>query len=285
MTPTRLEAVGLSLAYDGRSVVADLDLAIPAGDVTAIIGPNGCGKSTLLRGLARLLPARGGEVLLDGAPLAGFGRRDLARRVSLLPQAPSAPGGLTVLELVARGRHPHQNWYGRFTPQDERIVREALAATGLDGQEDRLVDELSGGQRQRAWISMTLAQQTDTMLLDEPTTYLDVAHQLEVLELVRRLNRGHGHTVVMVLHDISLAARYADRIVAMRDGRVVHAGPPSEVVTPAILHEVFGIRAALVDDPDGGTPHVLPLGLPAQATPAADARAAASVTSSSEITS
>ncbi|QMU95887.1 ABC transporter ATP-binding protein [Microbacterium esteraromaticum] len=262
MTGIRLEAVGLTLAYDGRTVVDSLDLQIPAGGITAVIGPNGCGKSTLLRGLARLLPARSGQVLLDGIPLHELGRRDIARRVSMLPQAPVAPGGLTVLELVARGRHPHQRWYDRFSPEDERIVRAAIAATGLAGSEDRLVDELSGGQRQRAWISMTLAQQTGTMLLDEPTTYLDVAHQLEVLELVRALNVEHGNTVVMVLHDISLAARYSDRVVAMRDGRVVHAGAPADVITPDVLREVFGIRAALVDDPDGGTAHVLPLGLP-----------------------
>lgn len=262
MTSARLEASALSLAYDGRVIVGDLSLTIPAGRVTAIIGPNGCGKSTLLRGFGRLLPPAAGEVLLDGVPLTRLGHREIARRIALLPQAPSAPSGLTVLELVARGRTPHQRWYDRFSREDERIVREALAATRLDDLADAPLDELSGGQRQRAWISLTLAQQTETILLDEPTTYLDVAHQLEVLELVRSLNRTSGRTIVMVLHDLSLAARYADWLIAMRDGAVVAAGEPSEIATPETLQRVFGIRSALVADPDGGAPHVLPLGLP-----------------------
>ncbi|MGW9114870.1 ABC transporter ATP-binding protein [Microbacterium sp. NPDC055683] len=262
MTPARLEAVSLSLAYDGRTIIDGLDLAVPAGRVTAIIGPNGCGKSTLLRGFGRLLAPAAGQVLLDGSPVERMAHRELARRVALLPQAPTAPAGLTVLELVARGRTPHQHWYDRFSRDDERIVREALAATGLADLADAPLDELSGGQRQRAWISLTLAQQTETILLDEPTTYLDVAHQLEVLDLVRSLNRESGRTIVMVLHDLSLAARYADWLVALCEGAVVAAGEPREVATPEVLARVFGIRSALVADPDGGAPHILPLGLP-----------------------
>ncbi|MGX5697832.1 ABC transporter ATP-binding protein [Agromyces soli] len=258
----RLEARGLTLAYDGRVVVEGLDFALPDGEVTAIIGPNGCGKSTLLKGLGRVLAPVAGEVRLDGVRLDRIPTRRIATQLSMLPQSPVAPSGLTVAELVARGRHPHQRWYEQFGRADERIVREAMEATDVARLADVPLDELSGGQRQRVWLSMTLAQQTGIVLLDEPTTYLDLAHQVEVLELVHELNTRHGRTVLMVLHDISLAARYASRIVAMHDGRIVADGTPDEVVTEQMLAEVFGLRASVIAEPVLGRPHVLPLGLP-----------------------
>ncbi|MGJ6962165.1 ABC transporter ATP-binding protein [Streptosporangium sp. G11] len=256
----RLQAVNVRLGYGDRVVVDGLDLGIEAGTVTTIIGPNGCGKSTLLRAMGRLLKPSGGEVLLDGKRIDKMPSKEVARILGVLPQAPSAPEGLTVADLVARGRHPHQTWYRQWSSDDESTVAEALAMTGLLDLGDRPLDELSGGQRQRAWISMALAQGTDLLLLDEPTTFLDLAHQVEVLELVRRLHRELDRTVVMVLHDLNLAARYADRLVAMRDGRVVAAGPPAEVLTEALLAEVFELDAKVIEDPVAGTPLVIPIG-------------------------
>ncbi|MFI6450188.1 ABC transporter ATP-binding protein [Streptosporangium amethystogenes] len=256
----RLQTVDLKLGYGDRVVVDGLDLGIEAGTVTAVIGPNGCGKSTLLRAMGRLLKPSGGEVLLDGKRIDRMPSREVARVLGVLPQSPSAPEGLTVADLVSRGRHPHQTWYRQWSSDDESAVGAALAMTGLLDLGDRPLDELSGGQRQRAWISMALAQGTDLLLLDEPTTFLDLAHQIEVLELVRRLHRELGRTVVMVLHDLNLAARYADRLVAMRDGRVVAAGPPAEVLTEALLAEVFELDAKVIEDPVAGTPLVVPIG-------------------------
>ncbi|MER6831270.1 ABC transporter ATP-binding protein [Streptosporangium sp. NPDC000563] len=256
----RLQAVDVRLGYGDRVVVDGLDLGIEAGTVTTIIGPNGCGKSTLLRAMGRLLRPSGGEVLLDGKRIDKMPSREVARILGVLPQAPSAPEGLTVADLVARGRHPHQTWYRQWSSDDESAVGEALAMTGLLDLGERPLDELSGGQRQRAWISMALAQGTDLLLLDEPTTFLDLAHQIEVLELVRRLHGELGRTVVMVLHDLNLAARYADRLVAMRDGRVVAAGPPAEVLTETLLAEVFELDAKVIEDPVTGTPLVVPIG-------------------------
>ncbi|MEX5296577.1 ABC transporter ATP-binding protein [Kocuria sp. CPCC 205268] len=256
----RLEARDLTLGYDGRPVVEHLSLAVPDGRVTTVIGPNGCGKSTLLRGLARLLRPLGGTVTLDGEPLARQSTRRIAQRLAVLPQGPTAPEGLTVADLVSRGRHPRQRWYQQFSHADEDAVRRALEATGIAELADTPVDELSGGQRQRAWISMTLVQDTGIVLLDEPTTYLDLAHQVEILELVHGLNQDLGRTVVMVLHDISLAARFSDHIVAMNAGRVVAQGTPAEVVTADLLAEVFGLRAHIVPEPVSGRPHVIPLG-------------------------
>jgi iron complex transport system ATP-binding protein len=256
----RLQAVGLKLGYGDRIVVDDLDLGIEAGTVTTIIGPNGCGKSTLLRALGRLLKPSGGEVLLDGKRIDKMPSKEVARILGVLPQAPTAPEGLTVADLVARGRHPHQTWYRQWSSDDEAAVGEALSMTGLLDLGDRPLDELSGGQRQRAWISMALAQGTDLLLLDEPTTFLDLAHQIEVLELVRRLHRELGRTVVMVLHDLNLAARYADRLVAMRDGKVVAAGAPADVLTEGLLAEVFELEAKVIEDPVAGTPLVIPIG-------------------------
>ena len=263
-TTTRLDhglrAENLSLGYDGADIIQDLSLTIPNARVTSIIGPNGCGKSTLLRGLGRLLAPRSGEVILDGVPLAGQSTRQIATRISVLPQSPVAPSGLTVADLVSRGRHPRQKWYQQFSPADESVVEDALRATDILDLADTPIEDLSGGQRQRAWISMTLAQETGILLLDEPTTYLDLAHQVDVLELVRRLNREHGRTVVMVLHDISLAARYSDHIVAMKDGRIQAQGSPADVVTSDRLLNVFGLHAEVVSEPTDGRPHVIPLG-------------------------
>ena len=255
-----LAAHGLSLGFEGRTVVADLNVAFARGTVTSIIGPNGCGKSTLLRGLGRLLRPQGGSVLLEGRDMGALPSRAIAQHMSILPQTPHAPSGLTVGELVARGRHPRQRWYQQFSHGDEGAILKALEATDIADLATTPLEDLSGGQRQRAWISMILAQETDLMLLDEPTTYLDLAHQVDVLELVRRLNRDTGRTIVMVLHDISLAARYSDTILAMRKGRIVADGPPSDVVTPDLLWDVFGLRADVIREPSEGRPHVVPLG-------------------------
>jgi len=256
----RLEASSLSVGYGERLVVDSLDLAVVGGTVTAVIGPNGCGKSTLLKALGRLLPARSGAVLLDGKAIDRMPTREVAQVLGMLPQAPSAPEGLTVADLVARGRHPHQAWYRQWSSEDAAAVDAALEMTGILDLADRTVDKLSGGQRQRAWISMALAQGTDLLLLDEPTTYLDLAHQIDVLDLVQELHASLGRTVVMVLHDLNLAARYADHIVAMRAGRIVAQGAPAEVLTERMLLEVFGLDARVVEDPVAGTPLVVPVG-------------------------
>ncbi|HYO36362.1 MAG TPA: ABC transporter ATP-binding protein [Geodermatophilus sp.] len=257
--PVRLAAEDLRLAYDDRVVVDGLDLALTDGSFTAIVGPNGCGKSTLLRALGRLLRPAAGRVLLDGRSIARTPTREVARVLGLLPQTPVAPAGLTVADLVARGRHPHQSWLRQWSREDEAVVAEALRWTDMADLGDRPVDELSGGQRQRAWISMALAQETDLLLLDEPTTYLDLAHQIDVLELVARLHAERGRTVVVVLHDLNLAARYASRLVAMRDGALVASGTPHEVLTEQLLADVFDLEARVVPDPVAGTPMVVPV--------------------------
>ena len=256
----RLQARGLQLAYGDTVVVDGLDLDVLDGTVTAVIGPNGCGKSTLLRALGRLLPARRGHVLLDGRRIDRTPTREVAKVLGVLPQAPVAPEGLTVADLVARGRHPHQTWYRQWSTDDESAVEEALRWTGMLDLAGRTLDQLSGGQRQRAWISMALAQGTDVLLLDEPTTYLDLAHQVDVLDLVERLHSERGRTVVMVLHDLNLAARYAERLVAMRAGRIVASGTPAEVLTEDLLCDVFGLDAQVIQDPVAGTPLVVPVG-------------------------
>jgi iron complex transport system ATP-binding protein len=255
-----LQAEGLSLGYGDRLVVDDLTLPVPPAEVTVVIGANGCGKSTLLRGLARLLTPSSGAVLLDGRDLHRMPTRQVAQVLGLLPQAPAAPEGITVVDLVGRGRHPHQSWYRQWSAADEQAVHEALVLTDTLGLADRPVDELSGGQRQRVWIAMALAQQTDLLLLDEPTTYLDLAHQVEVLDLLTDLNRRRGTTVVLVMHDLNLAARYADHLVAMRDGRIVAAGTPQDVVTEQTIAEVYGLTVRVVDDPVSHSPMVVPVG-------------------------
>jgi iron complex transport system ATP-binding protein len=256
----RLRASELRLAYGDRVVVDGLDLDVLDGTVTAVIGPNGCGKSTLLRALGRLLTPRGGAVLLDGRRIDRLPTREVARVLGVLPQSPQAPDGLTVADLVARGRHPHQRWYRQWSSDDEAAVAEALRLTGMLDLAERDLDQLSGGQRQRAWISMALAQGTDLLLLDEPTTHLDLAHQIDVLDLVTRLHREAGRTVVMVLHELNLAARYAGRLIAMREGRVVAHGAPADVLTEDLVRTVFDLDARVVPDPVAGTPLVVPVG-------------------------
>ncbi|MCL7425505.1 ABC transporter ATP-binding protein [Streptomyces sp. YS415] len=255
-----LTAEGLTLAYDGRSVVNALDVTIPAGRVTAVVGANACGKSTLLRGLSRLLSPKEGAVYLDGRLIHTMRSKELARQLGMLPQSPVAPDGITVLDLVRRGRSPHQSWWRQWSPDDEQAVYDALEATGLLEQAERSVDELSGGQRQRAWIAMALAQGTPVLLLDEPTNHLDLAHQIDILDLVVDLNREQGRTVVLVLHDLNHACRYADHVIAMKEGRVVAEGAPAEVIDRELLAEVFGLTCTVIEDPAGGGPHIIPFG-------------------------
>ncbi len=259
-TAHQLSADAVTLAYGDRIVVDQLSLAIAGGRVTVIVGANGCGKSTLLRTLARLIRPRSGQVVLDGAELSSRPTREIARTLGLLPQGPVAPEGIAVADLVGRGRHPHQRLLARWTARDYQVVAEALAVTGIADLADRSVDELSGGQRQRVWIAMALAQQTDLLLLDEPTTHLDVAHQIEVLDLLTDLNRDRGTTIVMVLHDLNLAARYADELVAIVDGRVHAVGAPIDVITPDLVRDVFGLDCTVIPDPLSGKPLVLPSG-------------------------
>ncbi|WP_375432046.1 ABC transporter ATP-binding protein [uncultured Friedmanniella sp.] len=260
MSTHTLDAEGLTLAYEDRTVVHELTLRLAPGQVTAVVGPNACGKSTLLRGLSRLLTPTAGTVLLDGTAIADRPTREVARLLGLLPQTAVAPEGITVADLVGRGRFPHQGFWRRWSAADENAVAAALTATGTAALADRSVDELSGGQRQRVWIAMALAQETDILLLDEPTTFLDLAHQIEVLDLLAELNAERGTTVVMVLHDLNLAARYADVLVAMQDGRVVRSGPPATVVTEELVTRVFGLGCRVVADPVTGTPLVVPIG-------------------------
>ncbi len=258
--PSRLGARNVTSGYGHVTVLDDLHLDIPTGVVTTIIGPNGCGKSTLLRTLARLIKPSSGHVVLDGADIARLKSKQIATTMGLLPQSPLAPEGLTVGDLVARGRHPHQSWLRQWSSDDAEVVDAALEQTGVRDLADRPVDSLSGGQRQRVWISMTLAQGTDLLLLDEPTTYLDLSHALDVLDLVDELS-GQGRTVVMVLHDLNLAIRYSDHIIAMRDGAVVAQGTPAEVISEQMLRETFGLHSKVIDDPVApGRPCIIPIG-------------------------
>ncbi|PZE39654.1 ABC transporter ATP-binding protein [Curtobacterium sp. MCPF17_031] len=254
---TALGARGLRLGYDDRVVVQDLDVDVPDGELTVIVGPNACGKSTLLKALARTLKPSAGTVYLDGRPITSYRPKAVARRVAMLPQTPIAPDGITVRDLVARGRFPHQDLLHPSSGTDRQVVQAALAQTDILGLADRGVDELSGGQRQRVWIAMVLAQQTDIVLLDEPTTFLDIAHQYDVLELASTLHAA-GRTVVAVLHDLNQAARYATHMIAMRDGAIVAQGTPASVVTEELVADVFGLPCVVVPDPETGTPLVVP---------------------------
>ncbi|MDF4249753.1 ABC transporter ATP-binding protein [Streptomyces sp. WMMB303] len=254
----RLTGHGLTLGYDQRTITRELDVAVPDRSFTVVVGPNACGKSTLLRALSRMLKPTRGQVLLDGSDIAGLPAKSLARTLGLLPQSSTAPDGITVADLVARGRYPHQGLLRQWSRDDERVVAESMAATGVEGLGDRFVDELSGGQRQRVWIAMALAQQTPMLLLDEPTTYLDIAHQIEILDLCARLHEEEGRTLVAVLHDLNHAARYATHLIAMRDGRIVAQGAPGEIVTAELVAEVFGMPCRVIDDPETGTPLVVP---------------------------
>ena len=255
-----LSAEKLELGYDERKVVDSLSLTLPAGKITIIVGANACGKSTLLRGLARLLKPTAGAVYLNGKDIHNVPSRQVARTLGLLPQTPTAPEGITVADLVGRGRYPHQGWFRQWTAADDDAVAAALAATDTVDLAGRNVDELSGGQRQRVWIAMALAQETDILLLDEPTTFLDVTHQIEVLDLITDLNRRAGTTVAIVLHDLNLAARYADHLVAMKDGKIAAEGAPADVVTEELVGDVFGLASRVIADPVSGTPMVVPLG-------------------------
>ena len=260
MTETHtLETRGLRLAYDGAPVVHDLSLSVPPGQLTVIVGANGCGKSTLLRGIGRLLRPESGTVLLDGGDITRLAPRAVARILGLLPQQPLAPEGISVSDLVGRGRHPHQGLFRRWSADDDQIVARALAVTGTADLAGRRVEELSGGQRQRVWIAMALAQQPEILLLDEPTTFLDVAHQIDLLDLLGGLNAERGTTIVMVLHDLNLAVRYADHLVVMGGGRVLEAGDPRTVLTEELVREAFGLEARIVPDPVTGDPMVVPV--------------------------
>ena len=254
----RLRTENLSLGYDDRTIIRALDLDILDGRLTAIVGANACGKSTLLRGVARLLKPGAGRVLLDGESLADLPTREVARILCMLPQTPVAPDGITVGDLVSRGRHPHQGWFRQRSTDDEEAVARALAATGTEDLVRRPIQQLSGGQRQRVWVAMALAQDTDLLLLDEPTTFLDIAHQVELLRLLRDLNAETGKTIVVVLHDLNLACRYVQHVIAMADGHVVTEGVPEDVVTPELVQKVFGLACVVVPDPVAGTPMVVP---------------------------
>ena len=255
---TRLRGEKLTLAYDKRIVSEDLDAVIPDGSFTAIVGPNACGKSTLLRALARMLKPQGGTVILDGEAIGSYSTKEVARRLGLLPQSPLAPDAITVADLVARGRYPHQGILRQWSREDEQAVALAMRRTAVDDLAARAVDELSGGQRQRVWLAMVLAQQTPLMLLDEPTTFLDIAHQLEVLDLCADLHAQHGHTVVTVLHDLNHACRYANHLIAMREGAIVAEGNPAEIVDAALVERVFGLRSRVIPDPETGLPLIVP---------------------------
>jgi iron complex transport system ATP-binding protein len=254
---SRLATENLTLAYDRREVIRDLDVEIPDRSFTVIIGANGCGKSTLLRALARVLKPARGTVLLDGKAIGDYPSRQVARLIGLLPQSPITPDGITVAELVSRGRFPHQGALRRESADDRAVIERCLTETGLADLRERPVAELSGGQRQRAWIAMALAQDTELLLLDEPTTFLDLAHQIEVLDLCARLHEA-GRTVVAVLHDLNQAARYASHLIALRDGQVIAAGPPARVITADLVEQAFGLHARIIEDPESGTPLVIP---------------------------
>ncbi|MFD2421581.1 ABC transporter ATP-binding protein [Amycolatopsis pigmentata] len=254
-----LTARRLAVGYPGRTVLADIDLEIPSGRITAVVGPNACGKSTLLRALAGIARPAAGEIRLDGIPLADIAPKRLARRIALLPQSPPVPAGISVEALVRRGRHPHQRWLTPWSAGDQEAVDAALCRTGLENLRARPLERLSGGQRQRAWVALALAQRTDHLLLDEPTTFLDLRHQLDLLALVTELNAVDDATVVLVLHDLAQAARYAHHLVVVADGGIAADGPPAEVLTEELVTTVFEVDCRVVPDPVSGSPLVLPL--------------------------
>lgn len=260
MTHPQLSADRLTLGYGPSAISENLSLSIPPDSFTVVIGPNACGKSTLLRALSRVLKPSSGQVILDGKPILSLPAKQVAQRLGLLPQSSIAPDGITVADLIARGRSPHQGLFSQWSAADEQAVLSAMHATGTTGLSRRLVDELSGGQRQRVWIAMVLAQQTPLLLLDEPTTFLDISHQIEIMELCRRLNEQQGNTVVAVLHDLNQACRYATHLIAMKSGEIVAAGPPSQIVTEELIREVFALPCTIIQDPVSHTPLVIPLG-------------------------
>ncbi|MFW9144447.1 ABC transporter ATP-binding protein [Corynebacterium striatum] len=258
--PAQLTAKDISLGYGERDIITGLSVDIAPGKVTSIVGPNGCGKSTLLRSLSRLLRPTGGEIFLDGKAISEIPTKQLAASLGLLPQSPIAPDGIVVADLVGRGRTPHQGLLGRWSQEDYDIVQESMEMTGVAELAERSIDELSGGQRQRVWIAMALSQRTDILLLDEPTTYLDIKHQLEVLDLLVELNETHGTTIAMVIHDLNLAARYSDELIAVSNGNVYAQGSPQDVMTQQTVKDVFGVDSVIVEDPVSGLPAVMPIG-------------------------
>lgn len=260
----RLQTQQLYIGYGDTLIVKNLNLRIPTGKITALVGANGSGKSTILKTMARIMKPKAGAVLLDGKAIHSQSTKEVAKQLAILPQNPTAPEGLTVFELVGYGRFPHQKGFGSLTGEDREIIRWAIQVTGLEPFADQPVDQLSGGQRQRAWIAMALAQQTDILFLDEPTTYLDMAHQLEILQLLQHLNEAEKRTIVMVVHDLNHATRYAHHMVAIKAGTVVSEGSPQEVVTQDMLREVFGIEADILTDPRTGVPLCIPYGLAAK---------------------
>jgi iron complex transport system ATP-binding protein len=257
--PTSLTGHDLCLCYEQRVVADGLTVSIPDASLTMIIGPNACGKSTLLRALSRMLKPTRGSVLLDGADIASYGTKQVARRLGLLPQTSIAPDGITVADLVARGRYPHQGFLRQWSSDDERVVNAAMERTNVADLATRYVDELSGGQRQRVWLAMALAQDTPLLLLDEPTTYLDIAHQIEVLDLCAELHEDGGRTIVVVLHELNLAVRYATHLIVMRDGCILAEGPPRAIVTPELVEQTFDLPCRIIDDPETGAPLIIPL--------------------------
>jgi len=264
----RLTTSHLNIGYDDRLIVKDLNIAIPQGKITALVGANGSGKSTILKTMARLMNPSQGSVLLDGKSIHKQSTKEVAKQLAILPQNPTAPDGLTVAELVSYGRFSYQKGFGSMSKEDRSIVQWSIEATGMSEFGDRPVDQLSGGQRQRAWIAMALAQETDILFLDEPTTFLDMAHQLEVLHLLQKLNSSNNRTIVMVVHDLNHASRYAHHMIAIKSGLVVGEGSPVEVITPEIMRKVFNIEADIVPDPRTGVPLCLPYALSEE--PAAD---------------
>ncbi|MGD6848697.1 ABC transporter ATP-binding protein [Rossellomorea aquimaris] len=255
-----LQTKDLTLSYGERTIIDELNIDIPKGEISVFIGGNGCGKSTLLRSIARLLKPKQGSVLLDGEAISRLSTKEVARKMAILPQSPTAPEGLTVLQLVKQGRYPHQTWLKQWSHKDEEIVQDALKATKMEELQHRKVDELSGGQRQRAWIALTLAQDTDIILLDEPTTYLDMTHQIEILDLLFELNEKEQRTIVMVLHDLNLACRYAHNIVAIRDKQIYAQGKPEDVISCELVKNVFDMDCQVSRDPLFGTPLCIPFG-------------------------
>lgn len=254
----RLHTTELNIGYGDTAIVNDLNLTVPTGQITALVGANGSGKSTILKTMARLMKPKSGGVLLDGQSIHSQSTKQVAKQLAILPQNPTAPDGLTVSELVAYGRFPHQKGFGTMTSEDKSIIQWSIEVTGMTDFYDRPVDQLSGGQRQRAWIAMALAQQTEILFLDEPTTFLDMAHQLEVLHLLHKLNKEEGRTIIMVVHDLNHASRYAHHIVAIKSGTVISEGTPQQVMTKDVLRKVFGIEADIVPDPRTGVPLCLP---------------------------
>ncbi|MBT0725858.1 ABC transporter ATP-binding protein [Rosenbergiella australiborealis] len=259
-SPSRLAASDLTLAYENKIVTEHLSVTIPDGEFTVIIGPNACGKSTLLKALSRIIKPSAGQVILDGQAIQQRPAKEIARQLGLLPQNSHTPSGITVADLVGRGRYPHQSLFGGWRAEDSQAVADAMVATHIEHLAERPVEQLSGGQRQRVWIAMVLAQQTPLLLLDEPTTWLDITHQIELMELLRELNQNHGRTLVVVLHELNQACRYATHLIAMRDGEIIAQGKPNDIISAELIEQVYGLKSVIIADPIAGTPMIVPIG-------------------------